>query len=77
MQNLGVKKRVSFYGIDINILWKEEIKDQTKRILENSKSFPWSLPPASGTNGDTEIKYKELELSFNPQFIYEGFTSLD
>ena len=45
-----------------------------KNIGEN-KHFPGTLPQAGGSKGITEINGKELESSFQPYFIHEGFIS--
>ena len=44
-------------------------------MLDNSK-FGF-LPAASESTGVTKTKGKERELSFHPNFIYKGFTSLN
>ena len=47
-----------------------------KRPLKIKKHFFGSLPAASGPTGVTEIKWKESELPFHPNFSYNAFTYL-
>lgn len=52
-----------------NVIFRKDYLWKFKYVSSN-------LPPARGSKSATGINGKEHKLSFHPQFIYEGFTSL-